>query len=76
MYKLSYEQNTDRWHAITQDGSPPYALHCGDSLIIQVAERFLSCRIEMDWDWYLLIGENKFRLHSKEVYSVKNILCF
>jgi len=69
MHELKYKPSTRRWHAYRK-GSYACPLHSGDLLALEVADRYLSCRMVYDTDWYVLIGETKFRLHRKAVYRV------
>ena len=64
----------DRWHAIPQGGGHEYALHCGDMLTIQILDQHYPCRIELDSDWYIIIGKTRFRLYQKEIYRVLRVL--
>ena len=74
MYELKYEQTTDRWHAIPKGGGRDYALHCGDMLTIQIEDQHYLCRLELDSDWYVIIGKTRFRLYWKEIYQVLRLL--
>lgn len=69
MYELRYKPSTKRWHAY-RDGHYICPLHCGDPLMIEVADRHFPCNIEMDTQWYVRIGKTKFRLHPQAKYRV------
>lgn len=68
VHKLLYDPKSKRWHAYEEDN---YCcpLHCGDQICIRVETRYFPARIELDNQWYVYIGEQKFRLHPKQQYD-------
>lgn len=65
--ELRYRPSAKRWHAY-RNGLYECPLHCGDLLAIQIGDGYFPCRLELDADWYVEIGETKLRLHPKTVY--------
>ncbi len=69
IHKLKYLDSLERWHAY--DGDTYFGpIHCGDSFYIQIENYYFQARMELDAQWYMLIGIDKFRLHTKQSYDV------
>lgn len=68
-YKLKYNKSTDRWNAITET-KDDYSMHCGDMFQIVLGQTLISCRLEMDSDWYVISNGTKIKLHPKEEYKI------
>ena len=69
VHQIVYCSTSERWHAYNED---IYCcpIHCGDGFCIRIKDRYFSVRIELDKEWYILIDEDKFRLHPKQKYDV------
>ncbi|MCF6094014.1 DUF5348 domain-containing protein [Microaerobacter geothermalis] len=73
-HDLIYCEETDRWEAYSQN-EYCFDMYCGELLSIRIGEDFLSCRLELDTQWYVLFGHTtfeftKFYLHPNERYTV------
>lgn len=68
-YKLKYEKNDDRWLAISNKDNE-FPMRCGDMFQIKLGKILLSCRLEMDSNWYVISNGTKIKLHPKEYYEV------
>ena len=68
VHQLVYCHSSKRWHAY-KDEAYCCPIHCGDSICIRVKDRYFLARVERDTQWYLLIEDDKFRLHPKQKYD-------
>ncbi|TVX97956.1 DUF5348 domain-containing protein [Cohnella terricola] len=68
---LKYDNGIDRWGypLDNEDWSKDY-FHCGDVFLLKIGEQMLKCHIEMDNDWYIISGNQRFRLHPREHYEI------
>lgn len=69
MHQLIYCDKTGRWLACDPDFDD-VPMFCGDPFDINIAGHWVPCRLEMDIDWYILIEDERFRLHPKTKYQV------
>lgn len=67
-FTLMYDPETDRW--IIDAGSRAYSLHCGDCFQLNIGNQCIPCRIEMDWQWYIVMGNTRLDLRVQETYPV------
>lgn len=53
---MGYNYNLDRYDVAFPDGTTAGGLHCGQTFDILINGRWISTRIEMDWNtgWYLV----------------------
>jgi hypothetical protein len=62
---------TDRpaiMRAVSTTSSP---MHCGEWLEIRVTDdRGMTCRLELDRDWYVITKEARFYLRKKDIYQI------
>ncbi|MBP1906321.1 hypothetical protein J2Z32_002970 [Paenibacillus turicensis] len=66
--KMQYDSQLDRWYALDFE---PLDLHCGDTFLMEIGEHVISCRIELDSDWYIISNNLRFRLHPSQTYHIK-----
>lgn len=43
--------------------------HCGDGFCLRVQDHYFPARMELDTHWYVLIEDDKFRLHPNQIYD-------
>ena len=68
IHQLKYSPEFARWHAY--DGNTYcYSLHCGDGLCLRVSNHYFPAHMELDTHWYVLIEDDKFRLHPNQIYD-------
>jgi len=65
---MTYDPEMDRWIIGTKDQA--YGLHCGDCFQLSIGNQCVPCRIEMDWQWYIVMGNTRLNLRVQETYSV------
>lgn len=68
--RLIYCDTKNRWE-IHHDNQKALPVHCGDHFYILVEGKYLPCRIELDVNWYVDLGQSIFYLHPKMRYRVK-----
>ncbi|CAO5258092.1 DUF5348 domain-containing protein [Frankia sp. AgKG'84/4] len=70
---MIYNDFLDCWMVFLGDGKRDYKVRCGDSFELHLGDGVrLSCRMELGWDWYIIVGQSdtKFYLNSNETYKV------
>lgn len=65
---LHFDRDMDQWCIQLRDRS--YPLHCGESFILYVGKTAYPCRLELDSNWYIIMPDTKFVLHTSTVYTV------
>lgn len=48
-----------------------FPMHCGEWMNMRIEERGIPCRLEMDRDWYVILGQTRFYLRKKDTYLVE-----
>lgn len=68
VHQLKYCPALERWHAYDGD-TYCYSIHCGDGFCLRVQDHYFPARMELDTHWYVLIEDDKFRLHPNQIYD-------
>lgn len=69
MQILAYEADTDRWHVYC--GNEYFcSIHCGDCFKLRVEDHYLPVRIEMDYEWYVVLDTYKIVLSPRRKYAI------
>lgn len=66
--QMFYDPEFNHWRVVLNGRS--YGLSCGEVFEIYVGQQAIPCRIEMDRDWYLIIGGTSFNLRKSNKYLV------
>ncbi len=66
---IRYDQEREVWCLKNRTGS--YPLHCGEIFGLAIGSAWLSCRLELDTSWYIILKETKFILHPRTEYAVR-----
>lgn len=67
--RMTYDQRSERWMVHLDGERSP--MHCGEFLEIRIFEnKVLTCRLELDRDWYVIAKEARFYLRQKDSYQV------
>jgi len=69
IYVMDYDPKTERWQ-VHMNGKC-CVMHCGERLEMLIGNYWLTCRIEMDRDWYIVIHETKLDLRKKDKYNIQ-----
>lgn len=69
VHQLRYCKSSKRWHAY-EGKAHCCPIHCGDPICIRVKDRYFQARVELETQWYVIIEDQKFRLHPKQKYDV------
>ncbi len=69
VHQLKYDRLTKRWHAY-EGNTYCCPIQRGDPVCIRVKDRYFQASVEMDTQWYVLIEQDRFRLHPKQKYDV------
>ena len=64
--ELTYCRKTDRWMFTGTLSS--YSLHCGEAFRLWLDGKWISCRIELGSDWYVIFRNATFNLKPGQVY--------
>ena len=66
---MVYNGEDDRWEVLMPEVA--YAMHCGVCFEMDLGDhQSRICRMEMDQDWYVVLGSTSFRLREKQTYRV------
>jgi hypothetical protein len=70
-HTMLFDNKQDRWIVIIQERG--YALHCGESFRIRMGTQSVLCRLEMDYTWYVIMGDcyTCFDLKEKKEYYIQ-----
>jgi hypothetical protein len=68
--EMKYDPDLACWVVIL-DGKE-YTIHCGEYFDLSFAKNNVSCRLERDLNWYVIIYGVRFILHPKEIYMIKH----
>lgn len=67
---MVYDRERGCW--VVQLNGGTYTVHCGECFHIRIDDRHgFTCRLELDRDWYVIMGESRFNLKKKEVYQIR-----
>lgn len=69
---MSFKEELDCWYVSLGDDKG-YTIHCGDYFELHIGNGIsLSCRMELDQQWYIIFGENdvKVDLKPNETYQI------
>jgi len=66
---IRYDREREMWCLKNQMGSFP--LHCGEMFGLAIGADWLSCRLELDTSWYVILKDTKFILHPRTEYGVR-----
>lgn len=70
---MVYNDFLDCWEVYLGKENRSYKMNCGDAFELYLGDGMrVSCRLELGWDWYVIVGQNdtKFNLNSNESYKV------
>ena len=66
---IAYDPEWDRW-VMSMDGRK-VELHCGECFRMKLGGYDICCRMELDRDWYVIMGETSFILRPKSRYQIQ-----
>ncbi|MBD2844964.1 DUF5348 domain-containing protein [Paenibacillus sp. IB182496] len=67
---LLFNSASERWE-IREAYDHPQSVHCGESFDLQIGTVFLTCRVEMDAEWYVIVQNTSFYLHPGFRYRIR-----
>jgi len=68
-FLMTYNRDAECW-MVQLDGGR-YPMRCGECLEIRVFEdKAITCRLELDRDWYVITKEARFYLRKKDAYQI------
>lgn len=67
--RMRYDHQNDRWHIY--GNSLEYDLHCGDCFEILIDGIAIQCRLELQHDWYIILGDISFYLRKSEQFLIR-----
>lgn len=70
---MQYNDFLNCWEVYLDHDNRSYKIRCGDSFELYLGDGVkLSCRMELGWDWYFIVGQNDTKLYLKpnEIYKV------
>lgn len=66
---MTYDQGAKRW-VVDLDGEKS-PIYCGECLEVRIFEnKAITCRLELDRDWYVIAKEARFDLRTRDSYQV------
>ena len=69
-FKMTYDRDGEWW--VVHIEGRKVGFHCGEWLLMRVNDRIeIPCRIELDRDWYIIMGDVRFYLRKKDTYHVE-----
>jgi hypothetical protein len=67
---MTYDRDGERW-VVHLEGRT-VGFQCGEWLLMRIGESTeIPCRIEMDREWYVIMGDAKFYLRKNDTYQVE-----
>lgn len=66
--KMTYDHEQNRWMVDTGDYC--HALHCGEGFDLLIGSTSIPCRIEYDYQWYVIMPDVRFNLRNGNSYKV------
>lgn len=66
---MAYNQETDCW--MVQLGGRAFGLHCGEHFMLCFGDKYIPCRLEMDWHWYITMNGTRLNLRNQDTYKIK-----
>jgi hypothetical protein len=66
--EMMYDHIQDRW--IVELNDCPYGLHCGECFELIIGLNNLSCRLERDSQWYIMMEDVRLNLRAHDTYKV------
>lgn len=69
-FKMTYDRDGQRW--VVHIEGRKVGFHCGEWLLMRINDwHEIPCRIELDRNWYVIMGDVRFYLRKKETYQVE-----
>lgn len=65
---MRFDPEHDRWCVELQGRN--YGLHCGEYVELYIGGKPVSCRLELDLDWYVILKDVSFNLRPSDKYMV------
>ena len=68
-FLMTYDRDAACWMVHLDGGR--YPMHCGEWLEIRLTNNGgMTCRLELDRDWYVITKEARFYLRKKDTYQI------
>jgi hypothetical protein len=65
---MMYDPCRDRW--IVKLNGTIYGVHCGESFELVIGSHNISCRLELDDQWYIIMQDVRLNLRAHDSYIV------
>lgn len=66
---MIYDREQERWGVVMDE--EVYSMHCGEKFEIYLGnQQSCICRLELDQEWYVIMGEISFQLRNKQTYWI------
>ena len=65
---MRFDPELERWCVELQGRN--YGLHCGESVELYIGGEPVSCRLELDLDWYVILKDVCLNLRPSDKYMV------
>lgn len=66
---IHYDIGQEQW--CVRQGGRSYRLRCGECFNLYIGKTAYPCRLELDTEWYVILPETQFTLHTRTEYSVE-----
>ena len=66
---ITFDYPGNRW--IAQHPKGHYSLHCGDCFHLHINGKYIPARIELGWQWYVILGDTRLDLREQDTYWIK-----
>lgn len=67
--ELTYGKDAACW-MVHMEGKV-FPMHCGEWMNMRIGDKGLPCRLELDRDWYVILGQTRFYLRKTDTYLVE-----
>lgn len=67
--ELTYCKDAACWMVHMEGKVSP--MYCGEWMNMRIGDKGIPCRLEMDRDWYVILGQTRFDLRKKDTYLVE-----